>query len=86
MYRRSASRRSRNTGNSHVAEPHIYDLSSDVNSHYTLPEVYSQVRAPAAGSTNATKPSVNGVTQPSAPPLRSSSLYDVTLVDNDLYH
>ena len=79
MYRRSASKRSRNTGNSHVEESHAYELSSDVNNQY------SQVRAPAAGSMDATKPSVNGVTQPSAPPQRPSSLYEVTLVDNDLY-
>ena len=80
MYRRSASRRSRNTGNSHVEESHAYELSSNVNNQY------AQVRAPAAeGSMDATKPSVNGVSQPSAPPQRPSSLYDVTLVDNDLY-
>ena len=83
MYRRSASSRARNAGNSHDND--AYELASNANSQYTRPAVYSQVTAPAAESTNATQPPNNGVAQPSAPPQRSSSLHDVTLVDNDLY-
>ena len=83
MYRRSATSRARNAGNSHANN--AYELSSDENSQYRGTEVYPQASAPAAGSTNATKPPNNGVAQPSAPPQRFSSLQDVTLVENDLY-
>ena len=81
--RRLASSRARNTGNSpvEIAQPQACE---ELDSPCTRPGVYTEVSSPAAGSTNARTPSNNGVTQPSAPPPRSS-LHDVTLVDNDLY-
>ena len=63
VYRRSASSRSRYTPNSLVENaqnPYAYEMSSGENNQYTRPEVYPQVRAPAAGSMNATKLSDNG--------------------------
>ena len=59
MYRRSAFTNTRveNT------QPHEYELPGGENDEYMHPYDYTQLSAPAAGSTNAANPSDNGSAQ-----------------------
>ena len=89
MYRRLASCKVNNAGNSHVEHaPNAYEMSSRRNSQHTystIQNVQSEASAPATSTTPAaTNAAENGRTQPSAKPSRSSA-NDLTLVDNDLY-
>ena len=62
----------------------MFELSSGENGLYSVPYDCTEISAPVAGSTNATKPSDNVIAQPPVPP-QTSSLNDVTLIENDLY-